>query len=370
MSLKVNLITDLDQWAKLRNEWDELLVNSTAFETRIFLSYEWLTTWWRFFGFGKKLTVIAVADGKNLVAAAPLFSAPSTLLPFARIIKFVGNGNADYGDFLVRKNCQEAAKFVWHWLFANSSLWDVIALHELPSNSEAISALRQVQLPDGIKVNVLVGEICHRVPLDGRVNSWRERASNSLREQLKRRERQISRNFSVQFSLAQSDDEVRQVMSQLFALHRLRWAQLGQTGVFVLPKVRKFHIEFAKQALKRGWLRLHWLNLDNFIAAAYYAFKFGDYAGFYTCGFNPKFAKYSVGKVLLARVIDEAEREGAKVFDFMRGNETYKSEFGTVTQNNLHLFAWQENKFMSRSAATLHKLVTRLILRLKETAHR
>jgi len=370
MSFKVTVITDLEQWSKWRDEWDDLLLNSTAFETRVFLSYEWLTTWWKFFGQGKKLTVITVTDGERLLAAASLFLAPSTLVPFARVLRFVGNGNSDYGDFLVRKGCQEAAKLIWQWLFANKSLWDVVALHELPSNNEAISALRKVQNPNEIEAIVLKGETCHRVPLDSRAISWRERASNSLREQLKRRERQILRNFAVQFSLAQSEGEVEQVMSQLFALHRLRWGQLGQTGVFVLPKVRRFHIEFAKQALLRGWLKLHWLTLDDSVAAAYYAFMCGDYSGFYTCGFNPAFAKYSVGKVLLARVIDEAEREGAKVFDFMRGDETYKAEFGTVTQHNLHLFMWQGNKFASRSAATFHKFATWLALLVKGKAQR
>lgn len=370
MSFKVTLITDPKHWSKLQRAWDDLLINSTAFETRIFLSYEWLATWWRFFGQGKRLAVVVVTEGENLVAAAPLFSAPSTPLPFARVLRFIGNGNADYGDFLVRKGCQGAAKLIWRWLFENRSVWDVIALHELPQSSEALSALKQTQIPSGIEATVLKGETCHRIPIDSFSGSWRDKASNSLREQLKRRERQISRNFEAHFFLAQNDGEVERFMSQLFALHRLRWGQLGQTGVFVSPKVRRFHVEFAKQALKRGWLRLHLLTLDSFTAAAYYAFKFGDYAGFYTCGFNPRFARYSVGKVLLAKVIDEAQQNGAKVFDFMRGNETYKSEFGTVTQHNFHLFLWQSDKPISRSAASFHKLATWLSLKVKEAAQR
>jgi hypothetical protein len=113
MSEKVVLITNLQQWEEWREAWDDLLSNSTAFESQIFLSYEWLTTWWRFFGCGlqgvecglgrRKLLVIAVADGRHLLAAAPLFVSHSPILPLARIVKFVGNGNADYGDFLVRK---------------------------------------------------------------------------------------------------------------------------------------------------------------------------------------------------------------------------------------------------------------------------
>jgi hypothetical protein len=246
MGEKVVLITNLRQWEEWREAWDDLLSNSTAFEAQIFLSYEWLTTCWRFFGCGlqgvecglgsRKLLVIAVADGRHLLAAAPLFVSHSPILPLARIVKFVGNGNADYGDFLVRKSCDEVAQRIWLWLFAHPSLWHLIALHELPESSEAISSLRRMNIPDGFQAAILVGEVCHRVPLNCENGSWRERASKSLREQLKRRERQIGRNFKVQFRTAVNGQEVEAILPQLFALHRLRWGQLGQTGVFIFRR--------------------------------------------------------------------------------------------------------------------------------------
>lgn len=380
MCIRVVLITDLSQWSNWGNQWDDLLSNSTAFETRIFLSREWLTTWWQYFGdpptwklngSGRgRLFIVAVVHGTHLLAAAPLFVAPSPILPLARIVRFIGNGNADYGDFLVRKGSEEATQLIWNWLFEHHSLWDIIALHEVPETGEAISSLKRVEIPRGIQASVLVGEACHRLNLNRLDRSWRERAKKSLREQLKRRERQIQRNFKVEFKIASNDEEVETAISQLFALHRLRWAQLGQTGVFISPRVQKFHREFAKQALKRNWLRLYWLTLDGVTAAAYYAFMIDNYSGFYTCGFHPSFSRYSVGKVLLAKVIDDAEREGAKVFDFMRGNETYKSDFGTTVQKNLHIFIWQEDKFLSRCASLYHQFATKLSLWLKKRFQR
>lgn len=369
MSERVVVITDLKQWSRWRDEWDDLLSNSTVFEARIFLSYEWLTTWWWHLGRGK-LMVVAVTDGHHLLAAAPFFLSTSPFFPPARVVKFVGDGNADYGDFIARKGCEEILSVIWRWLFTHKSLWQIIALHELPNNNSAIASLRRIEIPVEFGVSMLKGEICHQIPLNQEGSSWRERASKSLKEQLKRRERQISSNFKAEFFTAESESEIATVLPQLFVLHRLRWAQLGQTGVFIFPKVREFHMEFARQALRRGWLRLHWLTLNDITASVYYAFKLGDYSGFYSCAFNPSFARYSVGKILLAKVIDEAEREGAKVFDFMRGNETYKSQFGTVTKRNFHLFVWQNRNFASRAAASLHLLSARLSSSLKRAAQR
>jgi hypothetical protein len=54
----------------------------------------------------------------------------------------------------------------------------------------------------------------------------------------------------------------------------------------------------------------------------------------------------------------------------MRGDETYKSEFGTVTQRNFHLFIWRNGELLSRNAANLHRLTTWLSLSLKRAAQR
>ncbi len=366
-------VLSLADLVNARSRWDELLRHSIAFEARLFLSPEWVLTWWQHFRRGQPLFLV-VAEKTQWLAMAPLFVSPSCLFPFARLVRFIGNGNADYGDFLVRRGWEEAAVALWRWLFDHRDLWDVIALHELPENSVAVRALRFMTLPDWVRVQVDDGEPCHRIPLstDASTNgqSWRKRATKALQQQLRRRERQIARTFQVRFGCVTDERELPTVLAQLFALHRLRWGRLGQTGVFLSGRVRRFHAEFARLALRRGWLRLHWLTLDGIPAAIYYAFHCDRYAGFYTCGFHPAFGRYSVGKVLLAKVIDEAERDGAMMFDFLRGDESYKAEFGTTVTHNCHLFVWQADKVRSRSAARLHRLATRFALWLKKRAHR
>ena len=366
-------VLSLADLVNARSRWDELLRHSIAFEARLFLSPEWVLTWWQHFRRSQPLFLV-VAEKTQWLAMAPLFVSPSCLFPFARLVRFIGNGNADYGDFLVRRGWEEAAVALWRWLFDHRDLWDVIALHELPENSVAVRALRFMTLPDWVRVQVDDGEPCHRIPLstDASTNgqSWRKRATKALQQQLRRRERQIARTFQVRFGCVTDERELPTVLAQLFALHRLRWGRLGQTGVFLSGRVRRFHAEFARLALRRGWLRLHWLTLDGIPAAIYYAFHCDRYAGFYTCGFHPAFGRYSVGKVLLAKVIDEAERDGAMMFDFLRGDESYKAEFGTTVTHNRHLFVWQADKVRSRSAARLHRLATRFALWVKARAQR
>jgi len=215
----------------VQSRWDDLLRHSTTLEARLFLSPEWVLTWWRHLGQGQPLFLVVI-EKMQWLAMAPLFVVPSPLFPFARLVRFIGNGNADYGDFLVRRGREEAAVPLWRWLFDHRDLWDVIALHELPENSIALQGLRSLSLPDGVQVQVEEGEPCHRIPLstDASTNgqSWRKRATKALQQQLRRRERQIERTFQVRFGCVTDERELPTVLAQLFALHRLRWGRLGQ----------------------------------------------------------------------------------------------------------------------------------------------
>ena len=56
--------------AALREEWNELLAASAA--DGLFLTWEWLSHWWRHLSAGRRLSLTLVRAGGELVAIAPL----------------------------------------------------------------------------------------------------------------------------------------------------------------------------------------------------------------------------------------------------------------------------------------------------------
>jgi len=77
-------------------------------------------------------------------------------------------------------------------------------------------------------------------------------------------------------------------------------------------------------ALARGWLRLFVLRLDGKPAASLYGFRYGGVFYFYQSGFDPAYAKHSVGLATMALSIKAAIEEGAEEYDLLRGDEDYK----------------------------------------------
>ncbi len=83
-----------------------------------------------------------------------------------------------------------------------------------------------------------------------------------------------------------------------------------------------------KAAQQAGMLELAFLEIGGRKAAAYMNFAYAKRIWVYNSGMDPQFAASSPGWVLLAMLIRRAIEGGYRAFDFMRGDETYKFQWG------------------------------------------
>src|SRR5262245_60013268 len=102
--LTIDRITDREAFTALREEWSDLLASSEA--DCVFLTWEWLHTWWNLLAAGRQLHLITVRSDGRLVGLLPLLVTPPDwrrLIPFRRF-EFLGAGSvgSDYLDAIVR----------------------------------------------------------------------------------------------------------------------------------------------------------------------------------------------------------------------------------------------------------------------------
>jgi CelD/BcsL family acetyltransferase involved in cellulose biosynthesis len=86
----------------------------------------------------------------------------------------------------------------------------------------------------------------------------------------------------------------------------------------------------VKAAFHAGWLQLSFLEIEGEKAAGYLNFDFDDHIWVYNSGWDMRFSTYSPGWVLLGYLLQWANEQGRKSFDFMRGDEEYKYRFGGI----------------------------------------
>src|SRR5215470_14771310 len=105
-AVRVETIDDPSVFGGVRREWNDLLADSPS--SCLFLTWEWLHTWWKHLAGPRTLSILAVRCGDELAAIAPLARTPSALgrlLPI-RFLQFLGVGSigSDYLDVIVRRS--------------------------------------------------------------------------------------------------------------------------------------------------------------------------------------------------------------------------------------------------------------------------
>lgn len=319
------VIDDPARFAALRDEWTELLHDSGA--DNFFLTWEWLHTWWRHLAGGRSLRLITLRSGRRLIALAPLVQRPRNLLALQLlpVLEFLGTGDvgSDYLDVIVRRGTEHEARSA----FARDWTARSLMLH-LPRTTNERSTVLQIMADlrrRGWTPRIARTDLCPFIPLAGETwESYLQKLGSSHRYNFRRRLRNLERQFQVTFAPVQNERERQEAFAALISLHDRRWSRRGGSTAFHSEALVRFHDELTRVLLDRGWLRLYVLKLDGVPAAALYGILYGGKFYFYQSGFDPAYARHSVGLVTMGLSIERAIREGATEYDLLHGEEPYK----------------------------------------------
>ncbi len=329
---------------ELEDAWTDLLLASPT--STVFSSFQWCDAWWRHFGGGKRLNVVTVRDGSGeLVGVAPLMV--RRFGPF-RKLEFIGAGLSDYSDFVVHPRCAQAAiGVILTFLQGRHRGWDLGDLSEVPAQSSLLSFLRARRI-SGLNVTCLPQTNCPFIALP---TSWEAYVSA-----LPRKRRYYVSSFPRKFMREQDGSlevvaekmKVEDAIATFYKLHMARWATKDQslshehTEQGFLPFLEEVCMRFAvaeenpahEGNPSRGWLRLVSLRAGSQVVASSVNFLMNGRWNSYMKGFDPQWAASRPGTVLDALRIEQAIKEGARLLDFGRGDEAYKSGFGATNSQN------------------------------------
>ncbi|HET6520447.1 MAG TPA: GNAT family N-acetyltransferase [Geminicoccaceae bacterium] len=318
--LVVSEVLAAGELAALAPEWSALwrrCPTATAFQ-----SPAWLIPWWRHFG-NDRLLVLTVRAGGELVGALPLYVFEEP--PAHRKLLPLGIGISDYMDGLFDPAwAKPAAGAALAHLPRASRAWDVCELHQLPPGSALLAA----DAPPGLADGTVPGEPCLAVSLPGDAPELPRGLPHRMAANLRYYGRRALRAGRVRFERATADT-LPALLDDLFRLHAAAWAARGQPGgVLADGTLRRFHRDAAPALFAEGIARLHLLRLDGRPIAGCYGFTANGRACAYLTGFDPAHARLSPGSLVLAHAMEEAIRDGAAAFDFLRGPEPYKYHWG------------------------------------------
>jgi CelD/BcsL family acetyltransferase involved in cellulose biosynthesis len=330
--LRLEELCSVEGFAQVAMEWDRLVAACPS--TNVFLTSDWLVTWWRHYGTGRQWQFLLVRNKKGrLMGGLPLYS--ESRFAFGRryrSLRLIGTlpESPDNLDVVAEESMRMlVANVVCDWIVTvGRQCYDVLMLSNLAKDSHLIKGLfcRTAIGRDEIKVIPLFE--CPYVPLPSSFDAYVSSLSKNMRYNLRRRTRQVlNLQGGSEIVCVESAVELPAAMDDLFRLHTLRRAVRGGETRFTVKARQDFHRTLASNFLRQGRLRLLLLKANSQVIAAIYCFTYGSKVSYFQSGFDPRWSKYSIGMVLMGQCIEMAIREGRKEFDFLRGDEDYKFQW-------------------------------------------
>jgi CelD/BcsL family acetyltransferase involved in cellulose biosynthesis len=306
------VITDLQSLDAVSGDWLALCKKTavTPFQTPM-----WLLPWWRNFG-SNDLAVIVSRSGDGIDAIAPLYILRDDDSDESLGL-FLGTGISDYLDVI-----GDASLVIEDMSKLNCQLWDLQQLQ--PSSS-----MLRISLPDGFSENVEDQEACPVLPL----TTFEALGSAHFQKKLRYYRRQLERTGDVRIETP-TPETLDDLLTALFELHAARWKRRDLPGLLADDATQQFHRDVARRMLNAGMLRMYATRIDDRIAAVFYGFALNGIVYYYLSGYDPDLEKQSIGTILVAHAVEQAVRDGATTFDFLRGAEEYKYAWGATDRMN------------------------------------
>jgi len=326
-NVQIEIISDESRFAALEPVWNELLQQSGS--NIVFLTFEWLSTWWQHFASGNQLFILVARKDGTVVGLAPLMIRGKDGF---RDLTAIGGKSSDYKDFIiVDEENRESILTAMVQASLGRSAWDRFNLIGLREDSPNLSPLGAILSSHFRETSPSCDEIdiSPYIQIGQPWEDYWESLKGKWRNDCQRTTRLLKKDRGeVVFHQPTDANEVRLYMEEFMKLHRIRRKEVDRTqSVFEQPAMVSFYTELAKRMFERNWLNLSALLVSGEVAAIHFGFEYSGNLLYYMPTFSHSYLRYSVGRSLLIHLLNDCYAQGFNEFDLLMGNVPYKFDF-------------------------------------------
>ena len=338
--MRAEVVSDVEGLRSLTREWDGLVQGAVG--DSLFVDPAFVVPWWEVYGLGgglpaaARLHTVCVRDNDGVIAGiAPMYATDATL----RWLGSGGDTSPDYLGVVARPGAEVAVATALgaHLASRAAPPWDALLLTDLADDALMTHALAAaLGRAPGVVVGRTADATCPQLSLAHSVAAHRAGLTGRLRRVFTDDRRRLEKK-GARFCRWTDEGTTAAGLAELARLHGQRFAAQGVPHSFASSHYCAFHERIAAAFHQRGELRLYVLAVGTQTVAMLYGFRRGPVLYYFQGGFDPAWARASVGHVLLSCVLEDAIGEGVRRVDFLKGEHAYKDEWATSRRRTIRL---------------------------------
>lgn len=317
---------------QLRQEWEDLESRSSP---TVFLSWQWLGHWLDVYG--PKVTVLRVTEGGRLVGLGMVVGSDERRhgVLKSRCLRLHQTGRKvldqiwiEYNGFLAEHGRdRDVAAACLAFLEKQYDTWDEFVVGAIDADEADFYAKTT-----GLFKHVRWQAPCYGVDLDGLRRKGRhylDTLSRNTRYQINRAHRIYEERGPVELVRPDNVDEALAVFDSIGPRHLERWGNGPDQSGFANPDFVRFHRSLIGSQWAEGGVDLVSVRAGDDVIASFYNLLHNQVVYFYLGGMmSESDNKLKPGLLGHSLCIEDYRQHGFHYYDFMGGDERYKSNLG------------------------------------------
>jgi hypothetical protein len=169
--------------------------------------------------------------------------------------------------------------------------------------------------------------------------------SKNTRSHIKRSIKLLNEQNPLRLVLAKDSAEKDTVLKNIADLHRIKWRSTVYGSGFDNPCFYNFHQGLIQDEHSAQNCRLYTLYQNDIALGHVYLLTQGDRWSFYLSALHfSDDNRIKVGLVIHCLVIEQAIKEGIRVYDFLAGEAQYKNSLSNAQPYEQHIYCFYRNK--------------------------
>lgn len=335
-TLRLDTFTSFEEAEAMAEEWDELVA---TLDGSLYMTFGWCRVWWRHYGLGRALRLMAVRAGDELVGILPFFIEVLGLsFMRTRVAKFVGSDSTvALVEPVVRIDvAADAFALVVEHLFGDDGV-DLVHVGPCPGEGASTDAVRR-----GASGIPHVAELARdrergshtAFHMPEGFGAYLAGLSRKQRANYRRNVKQLNNAFRFEFDLV-SDPATLAVEFEAFVqMHQAQWRAVNRLGHFGdWPDALEFSRDLVRTLAPTDRVRLIRLLVDDRVVAYNWCFAMGEtfYWRLPARVSGEEWRQFALGRVGFMKMMEMAAPEGVTAIEAGTGRYEYKELLNAKT---------------------------------------
>lgn len=285
----------------------------------LFMLPPWLFGWWESLGGHGESLLVEIRGGNRMLGIAPLYSD-------GRTVRFMGGADVcDYQDVVLKRQTDERVFFRALLGFLKDRGIGALDLRGLRVDSATLRGLPPAACDWEYECIVSQEDVSCEMALPATWEGYLADLPGKERHEIHRKLRRLEEKFSYRLEVLQDVRDVGAAMDEFLQLFRLSRPEKRE---FLTERRELFLRRVVQSLAERRMVRLCFLNLSGVRAAAALCFDYRGTRYLYNSGLHPDYRPWSAGLVCKILTLRQSILDGARIYDFLKGNEVYKHRLG------------------------------------------